>query len=337
VAVHHAVSGAATGTRRRLALALLFSALVACNGAVDAPPSNAGPEPVCGWRDSPPPAYDHVVWVVLENHSYGDLIGAPGTRAAASSPYLNKLADGCGLATNAGSVTHPSLPNYLAMVSGSTGGVTSDCTPAQCPQRRRTLFDQVRRLGGSWRVLAESMPAACRRTDANPYAVRHNPPTYFPAIAAGCRRWDLPMGTTSGGRLVDMAHQGRLPGFLLVVPNQCHNTHDCPIGAGDRWLSEVIPLLVSGPDYRAGRTAIVVTWDEGAGGYGGQNCRSSRNRSCHIATVVVAPSVAAGTRSAVRFDHYSLLKTTEDLLGIGTHLGHAGDRGTRSMRAAFRL
>ena len=57
------------------------------------------------------------------------------------------------------------------------------------------------------------------------------------------------------------------------------------------------------------------------------------SRSCHIATVVVAPSVAAGTRSAVRFDHYSLLRTTEDLLGIGTHLGHAGDRRTRSMRA----
>jgi phospholipase C len=322
---------------RVLVLVTVLAALVACSGAVDPPTAAAGPEPVCGWHDSPPPTYEHVVWVVLENHSYDDLIGTPGSPTATTSPYLNSLAASCGSATNSWSVTHPSLPNYLAMVSGSTGGVTTSCTPAQCPQRRRTLFEQVRAQGGTWRVLAESMPGDCRHTDAYPYVVRHNPATYFPAIAADCRRFDRPMGSPTDGRLADLVRTGRLPTFLLVVPNQCHNTHDCDIATGDTWLSEVVALIVGGPDYRAGNTVVVVTWDEGKDGYGGQNCRVFADRTCHLATVVISPTTPPGARSSTRFDHYSLLETTERLLGIRTYLGHAGDRRTTSMRAAFRL
>jgi hypothetical protein len=81
----------------------------------------------------------------------------------------------------------------------------------------------------------------------------------------------------------------------------------------------------------------MVTWDEGKGGYGGENCRAVADRSCHVATVVVSPTTPPGTRSSARFDHYALLRTTEGLLGIRTYLGHAGDRRTTSMRAAFRL
>jgi phospholipase C len=321
---------------RVLVLAVL-SALVACSGAIDSRPATAGPGPVCGWRNSPPTTYEHVVWIVLENHSYDDLIGPRGSAAAATSPYLNRLAASCGSATNSWSVTHPSLPNYLAMVSGGTGGGQSDCTPAQCPQRRRTLFQQVRATGGNWRLLAESMPGDCRRTDASPYVVRHNPATYFPAIAADCRRFDRPMGSPTDGRLADLVRTGRLPTFLLVVPNQCHNTHDCDIATGDRWLSQVVPLIVGGPDYRAGRTAVVVTWDEGKGGYAGQDCRGVADRSSHLPTVVISPTTQPGTRSSTRFDHYSLLRTTEQLLGIETSLGHAGDRRTTSLRPAFRF
>jgi phospholipase C len=322
---------------RVLVLVTVLSALAACTGAVRPERAPAGAEAVCGWRDSPPPTYEHVVWVVLENHSYDDLFGAPGSAAATISPYLNSLAASCGSATNSWSVTHPSLPNYLAMVSGSTGGVTKSCTPAQCPQRRRTLFEQVRAQGGSWRVLAESTPGDCRRTDAYPYVVRHNPATYFPAIAADCHRFDRPMGSPTDGRLADLVRTGHLPTFLLVVPNQCHNTHDCDVAAGDTWLSQVVPLIVGGPDYRAGRTAVVVTWDEGKDGYGGQNCRMVADRTCHLATVVISPTTPPGTRSSTRFDHYSLLETTERALGIPTLLGHAADPATTSMRGAFRF
>lgn len=334
----------------RLVVAALLGLAAGCSGSTAGPPTGSAPtgRPAttanvaartagpCGWG-SAPKVYDHVVWVVLENRSYGELVGPPGSRAAGRSPYLNELVARCGVATNSWSLTHPSLPNYLAMVSGSTGGVTTDCSPAACPQRRRTLFDQVRAAGGTWRVLAESMPKACARGNAGRYVARHNPPTYFPALRPACRRWDRPMGTSSAGRLVDMVREGRLPSLLLVVPNQCHNTHDCAIRYGDRWLSRVVPLITGGPDYRAGRTAIVVTWDEGAGGSRGQRCAGTRSSSCRIVTAVVAPSVSPGTRADARLDHYALLAATEDMLGIAGRLRHAGDARTGDLRSAFGL
>jgi phospholipase C len=145
------------------------------------------------------------------------------------------------------------------------------------------------------------------------------------------------MGSPTDGRLADLVRTERLPTFLLVVPNQCHNTHDCDIAAGDTWLSQVVPLIVGGPDYQAGRTAVFITWDEGSGGYGGERCASTRSRSCHIATLVVTPSTPAGTRAAHRYDPYALLETTERALGIPTLLGHAADLATTSMRGAFRF
>jgi hypothetical protein len=130
---------------------------------------------------------------------------------------------------------------------------------------------------------------------------------------------------------------GRLPDLTVVVPDQCHNTHDCPVATGDRWLSRVVPRILRGPDYLAGRTALFVTWDEGAGGRPGQSCRREPDRSCHIVTVVVSPTTRPGTRSGTRFDLYSLLETTQRMLGVRPLLGHAGDRRTRSMRGAFDL
>jgi hypothetical protein len=326
--------------RRWYPTVLLLAAALLTGGSAAAQPAPPDEAPrsarPCGWRDEPPPTYDHVVWVVLENHSYEDLVGPPGSPQDDTSPYLNRLARTCGLATDFWAVTHPSLPNYLAMVSGRTGGVRTSCVPAACPQRRQTVLGQLRSGGRSWRVYLESMPSACRRTDAYPYVVRHNPPPYFPGLT-GCRRHDLPMGDPRTGRLARVLADGRLPALTIVVPNQCHNTHDCPVGTGDRWLSRVVPRILAGPDYRAGRTALFVTWDEGAGGNAGQSCRRDRDRSCHIATVVVSPTTRPGTRSATRFDHYALLETTQRMLGTGPLLGHAADDRTRSMRAAFGL
>jgi hypothetical protein len=323
--------GALVGTRRERPTA-----------AAPSPPAAAAPvrgdtvSAPCGWRTRPPARYAHVVWVVLENHSYEDVVGPAGSSVARRSPYLNSLARSCGLATSSWGLTHPSLPNYLAMVSGSTGGVRTSCVPARCPQHRRTLFAQLRSAGLGWRVYAESMPSACRRSDAGRYVVRHNPATYFPSVAADCRRWDVPMGSTSRGRLVSDLAADRLPSLSVVVPDQCNNTHDCPVATGDRWLARMVPRILASPGYRSGSTALVVTWDEGRGGRRGESCRATRSRSCHIATVVVSPTTRSGTRSATRFDHYALLETTERLLGLPL-LGHAADAATVSMRGAFRL
>ena len=95
--------------------------------------------------------------------------------------------------------------------------------------------------------------------------------------------------------------------------------------------------IVASPTYRSERTVIFITWDEGEGGSTDDCATNTSDRGCHIATLVVSPSTPRGTRSAVLFNHYALLKTTEQLLGITTYLGHARDASSRSMRSAFHL
>jgi hypothetical protein len=126
-----------------------------------------------------------------------------------------------------------------------------------------------------------------------------------------------------------------LAAFTLIVPNMCDNAHSCPLSAADEWLRTWVPKLTRTAAYRSGTTALFVTWDEGAGGSEGERCAKYAG-SCHVATIVVSPSTRRGTFSDTYYTHYSLLKTTEQLLGLPL-LGHAADPATRSLRAEFGL
>ncbi|MGH3010093.1 MAG: alkaline phosphatase family protein [Gaiellaceae bacterium] len=280
-----------------------------------------GAKPVhgpCGWRAKPPARWRHVVWIWMENESYDQVIGK------ASGRYLTQLAHVCGVATNYAAVSHPSLPNYIAATSGSTWGIADDDPPAAHPIARPSIFSQVSAAGLSWRSYEESMPSNCALSSAGLYAVKHNPAAYYTGLRAQCGRWDVPMGTLSSGLLASALRRGRLPSFAFVTPNLCDDMHDCSIATGDAWLRRWISAIITSESYRSGTTAIFITFDEGSG-------------SNHVATLVVAPSTPSGTRSSTPFNHYSLLKTTEQLLGVRGRLAHAGDPSTRGMRAAFHL
>ena len=253
----------------------------------------------------------------------------------ATMPTLTGLARACAAATAMHAISHPSLPNYLALVSGSTGGVRSDCMPAACPQRRTTLFDQITSARKSWTVYAESMRVACQRTDRGSYAARHNPAVYFPRLRASCLRHDVPLGTTTRGPLSTALKRGTVPSFALVIPNLCDDGHDCANATVNRWLRGWVSHIVGSPQYRAGRLALVITYDEGTGGRSGEACVASRDSSCHIATVVAAASVRPGTRVGTSLSGYSLLRLTSDLLGLPAALGAA--RRLPSPRRAFGL
>jgi len=249
----------------------------------------------------------------MENRPYSSVV-TPGSQVAT-------YAARCGLATRYDAVTHPSLPNYLAATSGSTGGVASDCDPTGCPQRRVSLMEQVQAAGKQWRGYAESMPTACDLASGGRYAARHNPAVYYPHIRSRCRAWDVPMGGSSGAFAKALAGRS-LPAFNFVTPNLCNDGHDCATATADRWLGTWLGRITGSPAYRGGDTAVFVTWDEGEG------------LSQRVATLVVAPTVAHGTRSSTRFTHYSLLRTTEELLGLKL-LGAAAS--AHSMRRAFHL
>jgi phosphatidylinositol-3-phosphatase len=250
------------------------------------PPAPVDPAHPCGVATSAP-RWDHVVWLVMENKSSADVMGS------AAAPYLNALAGGCAWATQYTAIGHPSLPNYIAMTSGDPQGITDDSGPASHPLDVPSLFSQ---LGpGGWRALEESMPAACSSTDAGDYVVRHNPATYYTNIAAACATQDVPLSDPP-----DLSAP-----FTFVMPNLCSSTHSCSVATGDLWLSQWVPRILSSPQYRGGTTALFVTYDENGGGAG-----------VPIPTIVVAPSVPSGLSDAIAYTHYSLLRTTEEMLRL---------------------
>jgi hypothetical protein len=285
---------------RALLLALLVSATAFCGVSVAAPGSG-GP---CRGK-APPPRYDHVVLVVLENHKFSEVAG--------HSPYLNALARACGLATDYASVAHPSLPNYLALTSGGTHGISSDCD--DCPVSGPSIFGQTR---GDWRSYLEGIPApGYEGASSGRYVKHHNPAAYYTQLRAGYARRAIPLVRLRS----DLARR-RLTRFSFVAPDECHNEHDCSIATGDAWLHAWLPRIFASAGYRAGRTAVFVTYDEGG---------HPDNR---VYTVVAARSVPPGTVVAAPFDHYSLLRTAERLLGLSCL---ADACAARPMDRAFRL
>jgi hypothetical protein len=292
----------AAGVAVTLAIASASLATRTGGSAIVAQAKPSGP---CGVATRPPEVWRHVIWIVFENERYSQIIGS------SSAPYINNVANECGLATNFFAETHPSLPNYIAMTSGSTQGISDDRGPSGHPLTVASIFSL---LGANWRALQESMPSNCDHFDSGSYAVRHNPAAYYANIAARCAKQDVPLGPTP-----DISAR-----FTFITPNVCNDMHDCGVGTGDRWLSTFLPKILASGQYLSGSTAVFITWDE--------DDYSSNQR---IATIVVAPSTPVGKRSTVRFDHYSLLRTTEELLGLKPLLGNAARAA--SMRAVFHL
>jgi phospholipase C len=261
----------------------------------------------------------------MENHSYRDIIGN------SQAPYINSLARKCGLATNYHTVSHPSLPNYLGATSGLAGRQLpvlsySDCSPSLfCRTSAPSIFGQ----GETWKSYEESMPSNCDTSDSGEYTVRHNPAPYYTTLS-GCARRDVPYSHLA----TDLAG-GTLPAFSFITPNLIDDMHDGTIADGDTWLAHHLPAILGSHQYQAGTTAVFVTWDEGSGGYPIEDCDSNTSdASCQVATIIISPSTPAGTTSSTFFNHYSLLGTTEQLLGL-PKLAQAASSPT--MTAAFHL
>jgi phosphatidylinositol-3-phosphatase len=296
--------------RALLAIVLICttSALAACGAGAtpEAQPKAAKPTlHPCGKAGASASArYDHVVWIVMENKPYSAMLDA------ADTSFMRGLTASCGSATNFHAETHPSLPNYIAMTSGGTHAVKDDANPSSHRLSGPSIFSQ---LGSGWSALQESMPKPCARTPSGLYAPKHNPAAYYTNVARACATQDVRLTKTP-----DLSAR-----FTFITPNLCHDTHSCSISTGDRYLRGLIPKIVNSREYRAGKTAVFITYDEDDG-----------SNSNHIPTLVISPTTKPGTKSPTRFTHYSLLRTTEEMLGL-KKLGAA--RTAPSMRSAFGL
>ena len=235
---------------------------------------------------------DHIVVVIFENKHRSSVIGS------AQAPYLNKLSAKGASMTHSYGVTHPSQPNYLALFSGSTQGVTSNA----CPQRFRkagNLGQQLRKSGHSFIGYAESLPkTGFRGCASGRYLRKHNPWVNFATLPASTNR---PFSAFP-------RDYNKLPTVSFVSPNMCHDMHDCSIHTGDRWMKKHLARYARwAPQHNS---LLVVTFDENAGG----TVKS-------IPTIIVGANVRQGVYSE-RLNHYGMLRTIEDTYGLPT-LGRA--------------
>ena len=255
--------------------------------------SSAGPSPAPHSRVPPPGAPLHTVVVMLENHNYSQVIGGR------SAPYLNQLARGGALFTNSRGITHPSQPNYLALFSGSTQGVTGD----DCPQRLAApnLASELLAAGYTFAGYAENLPGAgsgiCNV--GNIYARRHVPWTNFSNVPPSVSKpfTDFPAGNFAA-----------LPTVSFVIPNLCNDMHNCSTRTGNAWLrAHIGPYAAWAMTHHS---LLIVDFDENDGAPGNQ-----------IPTIFYGATVKPG-RYGEPITHYTVLRTIEHLYGLRP-LGHA--------------
>ena len=293
---------------RLLFVAAIVLAMIGTAAGVTAASPSAAASGPCGTATTPH-TYQHVIWIWMENHSYSDIIGNKS-----QAPYINSLAASCGLATDYHNTTHPSLPNYLAATSGIAQGSLPattylDCNVSViCDMTVGSIFGQ----GETWKAYQESMPSNCDKSNSGEYAVRHNPAVYYTSLS-GCASRDVPYTQLA----TDLANSA-LPAFSFITPNLIDDMHDGTIAQGNAWLAKNLPAILNSKQYQAGTTAVFITWDEGSGGYPIEDCDDTTvtDASCRVPTIVISPITPVGITSGTFFDHYSLLGTTEQLLGL---------------------
>ncbi|MGH2902535.1 MAG: alkaline phosphatase family protein [Solirubrobacteraceae bacterium] len=302
--------------RRTVLVATLFAcaALAGCGSAASPGETLSLPRSPAQMSRS---AGSHFVLIVLENRELGEVIGA------GSMPYVNGLARRGVLASDYHAITHPSLPNYIALLAGDPLGIESDCT--ECQAHGATLVDQLERAHVGWRAYMEDMPRPCYRgASAGGYAKKHDPFMYFSQISgsSACRRV-VPLTMLAGD-----LRENALPAFAWITPNLCDDGHDCANASVNRFLARLVPYLLRGLGPHG---VLAVVWDEGTSNSGCCNLAAGGR----VPLILAGPSVRAGYRLSTPADHYSLLGLIEDAFGL-PRLRGAACPCTPSLDGAFK-
>jgi hypothetical protein len=242
-----------------------------------------------------PAAPAHVVVIVMENREYSQIIGNP------NAPYINTLAATYALATDYRAVSHPSLPNYLALTGGSTFGITEDCL--RCDVAGDYLGDQMIATGTPWMAYIESVypdstpPCKFREGKAN-YDKSHNPWSYYDDLQNDAAQCVL---VQPYEKSFDPAN---MPEFAWITPNTVHDMHDGSVARGDAWLAANVPPIIAD---MSGSDVLFLVWDEGSTDKGGGG---------HVVAIAAGPGAKMGFQDPTAYNHYGLLLTIEDLLGL---------------------
>ncbi len=321
--------------RRWVVAGFAVVALLAAGCTGRPTPAGPAPTPTPAPGSQPPGAAaggqgPRVIIVVEENHSFAQVIGSP------QAPGLNQLARRGVLLTEFYATTHPSLPNYIALLSGDTHGITSDC--GKCTVDAPNLVDRLEQANVSWKAYMQGLPEPCATvTRAGAYAKKHNPFMYFDSIRDDPARCAKVVPFSQFQADLD---GGQLPRFVFVTPDLDHDMHGAGEGGddaqlvatADAWLQDLYGRLTASAAWRQD-TRLVVTWDEGGGGSRGKRgCCDGLANGGNVATVIAGPKVRPG-RDATPYDHYALLRSVQTLLHLQPYLGHAADPSSKDIPA----
>lgn len=292
--------------RRTAALGVVTSAamfvLAACGhgppASTPAPPRSSGGESLATGTAAPAlSAIKHVFVIVLENESGS---------VAAKDPYLRQLAAQGASLTHYNGVGHPSQPNYVALLAGAP--LVSDDGSHNLPQSN--LVDLLESAGRSWKAYEEAFPGGCFAgptagdSTTGTYARKHDPFISFDDIRdvpGRCAR------IVPAAQLNEDISQGQLPDFSFYTPNQDDDGHDRSLQFASAWLKHFLETKLADAKFMDG-TLVVVTFDEGNGDAA----------SDPLYTVLLGPMVAPGSIDSAAYTHYSLLRTVEDVFGLGS-------------------
>jgi hypothetical protein len=298
-----------------VALTAGLTAVAGCGGGVSQPPSLAAAPP--GLRFPHP---DRVAVIALENRSYEQVIGSR------SAPYLNGLARRFALATHFYAITHPSLPNYIALTGGSVYGITQDC--ADCDAPGPNVVGQLDRAGISWKAYFEgldsnSKPGVITRV----YNPHYNPFVYYESVRGTPTDRARVVGFDT---LYSDLNGARLPRFTWIAPGVLHDGHNSTLLEADRYASQLVPKVLRA----LGPTGVLyLTWDEGASSdWRGVSGQRGGGR---IALIAAGGGARRHTRMAIPANHYALLRMIEANFGLRT-LGQAGAQSTPLLRPLLR-
>ena len=264
--------------------------------------------------------FNYIVTILMENHDLNEIIGS------SSAPFMNQLASSWSLATGYSAINHPSLPNYLSLISGQdfASWSTSDCPPGPgCNAGNApNIVDRLDARGLTWKAYMEDYPSNCG-THCSPgdcyigeggvsglYAPRHDPFVYFGDIvnsSARCSRI-VPANSSGNGApddlfLADLQSPSTSSNFMWLTPNLCNDTHDCSVSTGDTYLSQLVPQILASKLFTHQKAALFIAYDEGNG---------DRQHPNDQVYAVWAGSVAKKDYSSTsQYTHYSYLKTIE--------------------------
>jgi hypothetical protein len=268
-----------------IAMQFFVAGCASISTAASTGPADAGSAAAVHPHSAVKPHAKNVIVIIMENRDYDLIIGSD------QAPFINgTLVPQAALMTNSHAIGHPSQPNYLALFSGSTHGITDDSCPHEFDDTN--LGAEVLAAKKSFDGYSESMPKdGFTGCTAPEYARKHNPWVDFKNVPASSNLiWhDIP-----GGQ----------PTVSFIVPNLCNDMHDCSTRTGDNWLKANLPTILQYEDANAG--LVILTWDEADPDANGKN---------QIATLLMGGTIVPGKYSQ-DVDHYAVLHTIENIVGV---------------------